>query len=496
MNGGVRVTTNTIIHNHITFYARWSPRYLTLQPSDRWVAASAGDSRSVRVTTSYPSWRVVRRGSPNAFEISAFSDNEEPTWFSVSTTSGISGTNLVITVSPNMTYNYREGYIILHAGGLEERIDIIQPPERQITPTDVRGPRAIASFNWGGYVDANNSPTTTTIESARISRVERPIWYFVRLPGAGNYFAIRNDTTGRYMTEAGNSLHHALRISGSGTDYDNRQRWNLLSQPDGSYRIQSVSNPSMFVQENIRIGPLNDPNLTLATLNTNHNRQLWHIGNIWNTDDTYAYGGRRGRVAFWPGVIRIQAIDAGTEEQPTPFNFSQEMMNARSIWEDALDISFASVGVDDSRPSPDANIIAITGTRPQVAMTLDMYATNLPRFEHGFATLGRPYRTEVSIPFYAGGERRTVYQFSGMGMGTVPHPNIPLIGDGGMIMIVFSTTEIPTQTTIHELGHSLGYWGHSPNNSDLMWREASSTERLTLRPAEIEHLRQVYRQFR
>jgi len=88
----------------------------------------------------------------------------------------------------------------------------------------------------------------------------------------------------------------------------------------------------------------------------------------------------------------------------------------------------------------------------------------------------------------AGGIYRPVFRFTGS-------------GDTGLIITVFtgSTRNInfATMTAIHELGHALGYYGHSPNSNDVM----AATPPLfsppeTLNPAELEHLRQIYRRFR
>lgn len=50
--------------------------------------------------------------------------------------------------------------------------------------------------------------------------------------------------------------------------------------------------------------------------------------------------------------------------------------------------------------------------------------------------------------------------------------------------------------TVHELGHALGYVGHTPNPTDVMFYRLQWGADGTLSQDEITHLRQIYRIFR
>ena len=70
-----------------------------------------------------------------------------------------------------------------------------------------------------------------------------------------------------------------------------------------------------------------------------------------------------------------------------------------------------------------------------------------------------------------------------------------------MLIGVFShhgqrSVDVAPVVATHELGHALGYWGHSPNPNDVMRPRVGNSLGANLRPAEIEHILQVYRRFR
>jgi len=130
-----------------------------------------------------------------------------------------------------------------------------------------------------------------------------------------------------------------------------------------------------------------------------------------------------------------------------------------------------------------ANIRAYGGDRHSILQTTGVWEPDLA----GVASIpGRGLGGRESVgTIQAGGITRIVDRFSGT-------------GGGANILVTFTgNNSMATMVTMHELGHVLGYWGHSPNSNDVMRATLplfSPNE--TLNPAEIEHLRQIYRTFR
>ena len=63
------------------------------------------------------------------------------------------------------------------------------------------------------------------------------------------------------------------------------------------------------------------------------------------------------------------------------------------------------------------------------------------------------------------------------------------------IYIIYKTDNPPAESVIkktvtHEFGHALGYSGHSPTSTDVMYAQAHSSYQL--KTAEINHLVQIY----
>ena len=397
-------------------------------------------------------------------------------WLTV-TGFGVSGTQLSISTQPNDSGVRRTATVTVTSANLTRNLTITQNP----VMATVMGQRVIECFGRNGYVDVRGNATSATIECVSRSSAERPIWNFVHIQD--NVFAIRNETTRHYFTETDGNLQHEARLSGSGTDYSNRQRWILSRQSDGTYRIRSVSRNTLYVQEGVN-HILNNPNLSLAS-RSNSNRQLWRIGYIWHVDRRYDNNQILGNiVGFWDRDINIWVEPIGPE--PAGFNFRNRMNIARNAWVDALDIRF-----NNADNAGVANIRAYGGHRNEIQARLRY---ELPQtaynYRYGVAVLQGTIDMPVGT-IEAGGATRHVNRLNGTGRQAA-------------IMLVFSDSaswhiddsriiNFATMTAMQELGHALGYFGHSSNSNDVMARTTSSSPNVRLNPAEIEHLRQIYR---
>jgi len=156
------------------------------------------------------------------------------------------------------------------------------------------------------------------------------------------------------------------------------------------------------------------------------------------------------------------------------------MTNAQQQWGNAVSgMNFTSSNYAN------ANVIAYAGTRADfIEFARDFYNLN---YQNNFAGLARfaPRVSAGTANF--GGANRNIFQFA---------------NNSQSVMFVASTHANGTNrtsaqirnTTLHELGHVMGYAGHSSSSTDVMGSSATSIQTLT--PRDIGHLRQVYAQFR
>lgn len=144
------------------------------------------------------------------------------------------------------------------------------------------------------------------------------------------------------------------------------------------------------------------------------------------------------------------------------FNFYASGLYAMKQWEDVLDISIENVLL-----MSEASITVFGGTWDEIT------ALGLPFHP---SALGYSYYSKASVlrTEYINGKEVTVKQ--------IERAVIVIIDKGLMSEYNHVTT--------HELGHALGWVGHSSESSDLMYAVNNSTTVLTSR--DTAHLCQVY----
>jgi len=226
----------------------------------------------------------------------------------------------------------------------------------------------------------------------------------------------------------------------------------------------------------------------LASRNTNQDRQLWHIEHIWHI---VIGGGYSPDFAFWDGAINIRT-EAIPAQQAAGFDFYTRMATARTAWRNALGTS-SQISFVNTNNVANANIRAYGGCREAIRDHLGREVDFCPDDERYGVAITAPVGGMNYGTIRAGGITRNVFRWRA--------------GTGGdvSILAVFSNSgsnltrdqrniNAATMTAIHELGHALGYLGHSPNSNDVMvgslqWGQSPN---VNLRPAEVEHLRQIY----
>jgi len=505
--GGVQVNVNTVVNNNVTYWARWNTR-VTLN-----VNGGTGAPNFIDV----PSGQAIGNGLPTptraghifvgwyTLQPALFSDDDlymvdGEAAFTEDYVSAL-GNDLMlenrITYEESLTNEdvldaeaeaYFESIMSASASFINANTFVVNGATTLhaswTTPSLIRGTKVIECFCHTRYIDIHTSATSTTIESAGKSVAERPIWNFVYQ--GNNIYAIRNDTTGRYFTESNGNLNHSTRISRAGESYDDRQLWFLIAQSNGAYRIRSVSNNTLYVAEGTHT-------LILARRNNNNDRQLWRVGFIWHVDSRYENDPALANwVGYWDGTIYMWTVAVGP--QPAGFNFGTRMTTARNAWRGALGVRF-----DDATRIANANIRAYGGHREDIQSHLERSTPFPPNdFRYGITwentASTRDPQTGRRGTILAGGVTRNVFRFTGT-------------GNDAMIMAVFTDNgerqgsfnqrniDFATMSAMQELGHSLGYIGHPTNLSDVMIGvipNAMRNPNINLRPAEIEHLRQIY----
>jgi len=195
------------------------------------------------------------------------------------------------------------------------------------------------------------------------------------------------------------------------------------------------------------------------------------LGTIWHSDASW--------IGFWPGTINVHAQALNT--LPERSDFQTHVTNARNTWSEALNIPIGT------GTAANAQIRAFAGSRSAI---VELHRGFQPNWEGLASREPLGVRTRVATINTSNGIRH-VYRFSGQF-------RILAVVELRTTAWTGRDTELLRNLMIHELGHTLGFWGHprqiTANENDVMWFQNHTGYELSSN--EIRHLAQIYESFR
>ena len=198
------------------------------------------------------------------------------------------------------------------------------------------------------------------------------------------------------------------------------------------------------------------------------------VDNHWNSNIN--------RVAFW----NLWNLNIRSEARTgiTPANFNTHMTNAQNQWSSAVGGMNFNVGAAYSQ----AHILSFGGNRAQMYALAERYGLE----SRGWAGVaGVPPGTPVGTINVSG--NRGVYRIN---LHFTPHLRAVMLNSTTHTNgFAFSNDEF-RMIVLHELGHLMGYNGHSTNNTDVMYSRMPIRPNTVVTTREQRHLRRVYDRFR
>lgn len=328
---------------------------------------------------------------------------------------------------------------------------------------DIVGDTAfVQNVATGRYMEVESASTANggIVQQWQFHTGNQAQWIF-ELGGSG-YFKIKNVNSGRYLGVDSSDITKVKQYS-TVTDYT---LWKLTETSNGRYKIScKASALSGKVLSTPSSTSANGVDLTmLAYVSNSDYKDEWKIydnlstyyGTLqyWNDDNE--------RIGYWASPPSLYVENMTPSSQ---FYFESGISSARTQWSSALNISFPT----EEESGADIKIYGLSPT--------DYYnetGTSWPNNRTGY-TISSLYKQGYAV--YQGNIKR-IDRRCAASIYIIYRPESPRAKNETM------------KTVVHELGHALGYSGHSPTTTDVMYAGAHS--QYILSSSEINHLCQIY----
>lgn len=190
-----------------------------------------------------------------------------PITYAVSQVGSYASTDVASITSSGYLTALKPGqfWLRLKITGLNDRVIVITVEK------PFEGNFFIQCYNKTGVWDTDTKNAGEEIECQDINEKVNCLW---RLEYQNNgYYAIRQDTSGYYVTSTNGAAKLGAKASGGFTNY---QLWKLIKQDDGNYKIQSKANSSYYITEESGNHNNIDPDILVSNASAG-TRQKWYL---------------------------------------------------------------------------------------------------------------------------------------------------------------------------------------------------------------------------
>lgn len=190
-----------------------------------------------------------------------------PITYAVSQVNSYASTDVASITSSGYLTALKPGkfWLRLKITGLNDRVIVITVEK------PFEGNFFIQCYNRVGVWDTDTTVSGEEIECQEINEKVNCLW---RLEYQNNgYYAIRQDSSGYYVTSTSGAAKLGAKASGGFTNY---QLWKLIKQDDGTHKIQSKANSSYYITEENGNHNRIDPDILVSNASAG-TRQKWYL---------------------------------------------------------------------------------------------------------------------------------------------------------------------------------------------------------------------------